>query len=393
MDLNRTKRIIYLIVGVLVLGLLGFLIYSFYSPAETPKTPRTEGISGRLGTGGLSGAGEGETLAETGDITTAIVGRPEETLVRLADFPVISPALNSAEDRVIYYKKDGGDLFSSDFGGEKREKISNLTILGLTEAVWSKREDRAAVFYLDGETLKGFLHLATSSIASLPQNLKGLSWSPDGGSLAYLAPNEDRLNLIVADSSARGPRTIFTTPILDLQLNWVTQDKFALNTAPSGLAEGYIFTFQRASGAFTRILGPFFGLTSSWSPDGSRILAATTDRSGGDLRLTVHDSTGKTLLAVTPPTLPEKCAWLNSSELFCAVPSPLPSGVVWPDDYLRGELNTGDRVISLDLEKKEIKEVMGRSNFDIANLTVTKDRSNLFFVNRKDGTLWSLKIR
>ena len=47
------------------------------------------------------------------------------------------------------------------------------------------------------------MHIGTSSIAVLPQDIKSFSWSPDGKSLAYLTPKDGALNLVIADSAGR----------------------------------------------------------------------------------------------------------------------------------------------------------------------------------------------
>lgn len=391
-NLTNTKRIIYISLGIVALGVLGFFLYRFLFPtAEKTAKQDEQSITGRVPTPvGLEPTG-GEEIKEKPE-EQEISERPEAMLARLADFPVVSLALNPAGDKVLFYKKDGGGLFASDFTGEKQEKISNLTIVGLLEARWTRSGDRAAVFYLDRETLKGFIQVGTSSVTALPSDLKSFSWSPDGRTLAYLTQKDDLLNLVIADSSGRNPKTIYSTPILDAQISWITPDRLAFQTAPSGLAEGFLFTLSRSSGIFSRTLGPLFGLTSLWSPDGSRALAASTDASGRGLRLTLHDGSGKILFNLTPPTLPEKCFWSNAKEIYCAVPQAILVNTVWPDDYLRGEVNTSDRIVLFNPEKKTVTEILS-SDFDISSIIVSKNQGYLFFLDRKDGIPWSLKLK
>src|SRR3989344_3966859 len=166
MGLDRTKRIIYISALVILLGLAGFFLYWFFLPAER-RTPETEKRIRSL----VPASSEEKTSPESilkEEETKILETKPELTLVQITDFPVVSPGLDKSGDKVLFYKKDGGDLFSSDFSGKEKEKISNLTIVGLVEAIWSG--GRAAVFYLDGETRKGFLHTSTSSTAALPQD-------------------------------------------------------------------------------------------------------------------------------------------------------------------------------------------------------------------------------
>lgn len=393
MDLNRTKRIIYISIAVVILIILGYFIITSLLPEDSRVKKTIERITGRGPAGGLPLSGEeGESPVEKFP-EIEIVGRPEQKLVRLSDFPVVSPSLDSGQKKIRFYKKNGGDLLQSDFNGENQEKTSNLTIVGMIEAVWSPNTDRTAVFYLDSEQLKSFLHIGTSSTAALPQDLAGLSWAPDGKSLAYLQRSGSRLNLIIADSAGRGARAIFSTPILDAQIQWITPDRLILQTAPSGIAEGFLFSLSRSSGTFNRIVGPLFGLTSLWSPDGSKFLVSSTNTDGKELKTSIYDSAGEPLLDVSPPTLPQKCRWTSSQRAYCAIPRSLSEDAILPDDYLRGQLNTSDRIVLLDLEGKKIQEVFNQEDFDVADLLLTKAEDYLFFINRKDGTLWSLKIK
>lgn len=392
-NLARTKQIIYILLGIIVLGILIFFAFRYFAPVRAPSPTTRGGVTGRLP--GLTGAGElgAQPTPEELKPGESLTISPEQKLFRITDFPAISPSLSKDEKKILYYKKAGGDLFSSDLDGKNQEKISNITIVGLVEALWSPARDRAAIFYLDQETLKGFLHIGTSGVATLPQDVKSFSWSPDGKSLAYLLLKDDRLNLIVADASARSPKTVFTTPLREAALSWITGDKISFSTAPSGFAEGFLYLFSRSSGAFQRVAGPFFGLTSLWSPDGSRVILTSTAAAGKNLNLLVRDSSGKNLFSLGAKTLPQKCVWRDTTKIYCALPRAISPDAVWPDDYLRGEVNTQDRVALLDLEKKEFTEVFDEGAFDISDLKLTKDGSHLIFVDRADGTLWSLKIR
>jgi len=382
------KRLIYIISGVILLGIFGYVLYrSAITPEQ--KQPEEIGITGRFP--GVTPPFIKETPGQQ-ILEPEISGALEARLIRLTDFPVISAALNKNEDKIFFYKKEGGDLFSSDFKGENKEKVSNLTIIGISEAMWSPLKDRAAVFYLDQETKKGFLHLGTSSVAVLPQDIHSFSWSPDGKSLAYLIKRNSEADLIIADSSGKNPKTVFRTPLVETNLQWITTDKIAFETAPSGLTEGFLFLYSRGSGTLNKIISGF-GITSLWSPDGKKIITASTKAEGKNLNTVLYDSSGQEIWTPALTTLPEKCAWFSAKELICAVPRSISPRAIWPDGYLRGEIFTSDRVVILDSDKKTIQEIFNEGNFDITNLLITKDQSYLVFADRRDGTLWSLKLR
>ncbi|MBI3631220.1 MAG: PD40 domain-containing protein [Candidatus Sungbacteria bacterium] len=393
-SLTRKKYIIYGILGVAALILIAFLVYRILPSGQPTVSQGQPGVSGRP-TGGKAGGGTGPAPGAPPGATTTppLPSVEQQRLVRLTDFAVISPVLNKDQTAALFYKKDGGDLFSVGLRGGEPQKIARVTVVGLINAVWSPTKDRAAVFYISDQSIKGFLHLSTSSIAVLPELITSFAWSPDGKSLAYTLIQDKLLHLVIADSSGKNPKTILQTPLADAQMSWVSADKIALQTAPSGFAEGYLFAYSRNKNTLTRIAGPRYGLESRWSPDASVVLLSETKNGGRYGSVSVYDPTKKASQTIDIATLAEKCAWTDATTLYCAVPRDIPASITLPDDYLRGEFNPQDRIVQIDVKQNSITPVFDEGEFDINDLAVTKDKNFLLFVSRTDGTLWSLKLK
>lgn len=392
-NVSRTKLIAYVIIALLALGVIAFFLYRLFASPPTGLPQELPGITGRTIGGAPGGIATDE---QPGGGTPPLPDLPsiaEQKLVRLTDFTVVSPSLNKTEDKILFYKKDGGDLLSSDFQGKQPEKLSNLTIVGLMEAIWAPTRDRAAIFYLDSGVVKGFLHIGTSSVAILPQDITSAAWSPDGKSFAYTRRENDELVLVVSDAAGKNPRTTFKTPVLDARIQWVDANRIAFATPPSGLAEGYVFAYSRASSAFERILGPVFGLQSLWSPAASRILISRTPRGGERVTLLVYERQRREARQLDTVSFADKCAWGDEDEIWCAAPRDFAGASLLPDQYLTGEFHPSDRIIRIGLRTGSTEEVFGEGDFDMEHLIVTKDKKYLFFVNRKDGALWSLNLR
>ena len=283
-------------------------------------------------------------------------------------------------------------MYSSDLDGKNQQKISNITILNLFDAIWSPLRDRSAVFYLEQENIKSFLHIGTTSVAIMPMGIAGFDWSPDGKSLAYLLKTNTGSSLNIADSSGKNSKLVFSTPIKDAQIKWFTGDKIIFTTAPSGLADGFIYSYSRSTGTFKKIFGPLPGLTSRWSPDGSLVAIGSVNPDTGEASVNIKDASGKDIYSIGLKTLPEKCFWPDNKFIFCAVPLDAPRGN-WLDNYLSGEVNTRDQIVMLDPIGKAIYAVYADAQFDISRIAMTKDKNNLFFINRLEGTLWGLNLR
>ena len=79
--------------------------------------------------------------------------------------------------------------------------------------------------------------------------------------------------------------------------------------------------------------------------------------------------------------------------MFCGLPKSVPNNAILPDDYLRGDLWTLDRLALFNLKTNETTYILEDTNFDISNVVVTKKKDFLFFINKIDGTLWSVKLK
>ena len=400
MNLSRTKLIIRIVVGTLILGAVGFFMYLNLKPSTPTLSPTGQpGVSGGAAPG-IAGAPAGAPAAPTpqnpAPESFPVTANPSQRLTRLTDFAVVAPSLNKSGDKIVFYKKDGGDLYAADFDGKNQSKISNITIVGLLDALWSPARDRAAVSYLDGTAIKSFLHIGTSSVAVLPTNITSIAWSPDGKSLAYTHANGQLLELIISDSAAKNPRTLFRTPVRDARISWPASDRITFATPASGIAEGYVFSYTRSTGAFEKIFGPAYGLAALWSPYDTRIVASYTPRGGERLltrTLNPFDQERKDSRELPIQTFSEKCVFAGKQELWCAVPRTLTSIKPLPDLYLSGEFNSSDRIVAIDLIKNTTEELFNENDFDMSALIAAPEKNYLFFVSRRDGTLWSLKLK
>ena len=396
LEWDRTRRNIFIIIVGIIVLLLGYAFYRFLAsrgsglvPNASPQAP----VSGSVGQQHY--AFETPVIPQVTPLPLPTAGLEnkiqEQTLLALTDFSVVSPVINKDQDKILLYKKDGGSVYAVDFAANK-EKLSNITIVGLTEADWSPARDRAGVFYLDGDVLKSFLHIGTSSVLSLPRDIKSLSWSPDGKQFAYVFQTGDQSSLIISDASGKSSKEVFTTPILDAQIQWISADKIAFQTAPSGHAPGFVFIYSLKTGTFRRFLGPLYGLTTLWSPDASHVLVSTTDPGGKNLIISLYDSSGTNKERLDFLTFPDKCAWLNIKEFYCAIPQQFPDQAILPDEYLRGEVATQDRILSYHIDTSNTALIFSGGAMDIANLAVTTKKDYLIFVNRTDGIPWRLKL-
>ena len=109
-----------------------------------------------------------------------------------------------------------------------------------------------------------------------------------------------------------------------------------------------------------------------------------------------------------PIILPEKCDGFNAV-FVCAVPNIIPvetlSGyeIMFPDSWYQGDIVfndslllidslTGNTVVLLSPNDPEIQTLSNGETFDIIDLHISETGEYVFFVNKKDLSLWMLKI-
>ena len=91
--------------------------------------------------------------------------------------------------------------------------------------------------------------------------------------------------------------------------------------------------------------------------------------------------------------IPSKCAWsrLNKNTAFCAVPVPL-APAVYPDDWLEGKISFFDVLVKISSASLTAASFELTETPDATELFLDADEKNIFYVNRRDGSLWKTEL-
>ncbi len=143
----------------------------------------------------------------------------------------------------------------------------------------------------------------------------------------------------------------------------------------------------------SKIKDGLFGLTTKWSPDGSRLLLSSAPANNQSMVLSVNDSQGNEIFKTNLFTWPDKCVWADNQEIYCAIPLNVSANDLLPDQYLSGEINTRDQIVLINIKDKKIYGVFNDKLFDISQLSINSGKNYLAFIDRLTGYLWSLKLR
>jgi hypothetical protein len=340
------------------------------------------------------------TAPQKPDNTIKSMNDEEEYLFRISSEPVVGATLSSNGSAIRYFKQSTGHVFENSYTGSSENRISNVTIPAILKVQWTPSKEFAVIeYYSDGELKRFYSHYkgtTTVTSAFLPQEINAITTSQVNEKIAYTVISDDALTLFTANPDNTGIKNIFTTPLNDLELTWPTANRIGLKTKSSAYAPSFLYTINPSSNVFTRIFANKEGLDVLWTPDGAEFLYMETNNEGTVISLRVANITNATETSVSFTTLPEKCTWAPSAEeriLYCGIPQSLPSGINLPDAWWQGRVSFNDVLWRIHIDTGSQEQLSGPPKLDATNLFLAEDESFLFFTNKKDGVLWSLRLK
>lgn len=392
--MNKKIIIILSVIIIIVIVIAG--LYWFYSSKPASERPgiisvlfpsageqQIQGLpipgGGGLPSGGLQGAGN--------------------ILTQLTQNAVSGAGATSTTIR--YIEKSTGHIYKIEPNGQNRSRLSNITILKTFESFWSLDASKVILRYFEEgayPSVKTFSAVinpnATTTLQGifLPSSAAAVAVSPAEDKIFYLIPTEEGVSAITADFGNKKQSNILNIPFSEFNINWPSKNIITLLTKPSAAAEGFLYFLDPKTGSFEKIIGGVNGLTALLSPDGARAIYSQSRRNGIETKIfTIKD---KTSADFGLTTLPEKCVWskIDKNTLYCAVPNNLSSGD-YPDGWYQGLISFNDSIWQINLSTGETNVLINETNSDVISPFLNKDENYFVFTNKKDNTLWSLKIK
>ncbi len=415
------KRLFIIIAGVIVLiGLLVGIYFLFFAPGGATLSvgnPFGDIGSGTVNPGGDLPATDG-TVANAG---TALAPR----FIKITDGPVshgsvafnvqlptsnatptvslgtssTTPSTNATtpDVEVRFIDRASGNVYSYVAHARTLTRISNKTLPGVQYASWVADGSRA------------YAQFVASSAGSEHVNTYALDANGGGGYLleqdlaqASVAGTSTLFTLFsgttgsvgtVAKADGSLSRILFSSLLSAIIVHPTSGNLFAATKASSQL-DGYAFSIDQTSGVFSRILGPFRGLTVLPNATGTSLIYSYTD--GSTYQLRVYDVASHSSTALPLATLSEKCVWAaNGLSIYCAVPTNMPGGL--PDNWYQGVTAFSDRIWKIDLTQRLATLVVdpnaiGKISIDAVDLSLDPQEDMLIFSDKHTGALYAYDL-
>jgi len=387
---TKLKKILIVLISVLILALIGLLIYNLFI-----KPPEEAGLGpGELPDGEDDGL---EPDGENGEITP----RPELKVKAISTERVLAPTLSADGLKVIYYSQYNGNVWQSTFDGSSLIKISSVVLDNLAKIIWSPDKTKIISIYHDaeGNISKNFYDYNTGKVALLDSPIQEIAWSPNSDKIVYQYTNEliDVNNISTANPDGTNWQNVFQVRMKNINLDWIGSE-IAFYEKASGLTPSSLFLLNLLTKELTKVLSNTHGMTVKWSPQEDKILYSKTNSEGKNIGLYVILKDGSKEANIQTSTLAEKCVWSQDNRsIFCAIPKSIEADEILPDNFYRGSwvsddefwkinLETGERSILLEPWEKE------EGAYDAVDLFPSPLEDYLFFVNKRDGLLYSIEL-
>ncbi len=321
---------------------------------------------------------------------------PKTTTKKTKTVPKPAPPKFETVPSLRYVERATGHIEQMYLDTKATGEVSNSTIPNIYEAFFDSKASSVIYRYLDSDNksiTSFFATLGGTQGEFLPSNILDVSLSPDKTKFFYLTKTFSGVTGSTRSFNDTKKTQVFNSSITEWLSQWVTDQKIYLTTKASYSVDGSLFSLNAISGVLTKILGGIPGLTTLANSDGSLVLYSASFDTGP--KLEIFNVKNHSSLDLNIYGLPEKCVWANNpSIIYCAIPNSI-DGNQYPDSWYQGLVSFTDRFIKINSATNEITTIADStygSPIDGIHLFLDDKDSQLFFINKKDSTLWSLDL-
>ena len=388
---NKLKRILIIVIIILIIALIGLLVYNFLIKKST--TQENEG-------GGLP---EGQQNEENGAVEEEenIQPQSEVRIKTISQEPVFSPTMTSDKTKIVYYFRSNGNVWQSNFDGSDLSQTSTIILENLVKVIWSPDKNKVITIFQDNleNISKYFYSYTTQKALPLDKYINYITWSPDSKKIAYQYQNDftDNNNISTANPDGTKYTTLLKTRMKNLIVEWPKGSDIFLREKPSGIAQSSLYSLNTLSKSFNNIMPNVYGLSVKWSSEGNKILYSKTNSKGGSIGIFIADRNGTNEKSANIQTLAEKCAWSQDTRyIYCAIPKNIADARILPDDFYKGTFIGDDELYKINIGTGEKINILEKESlietFDAIDLFLSPQENYLFFVNKNNGLLYSIKL-
>ena len=296
---------------------------------------------------------------------------------------------------IRYVQRATRHIFQLDLDNDAIGKISNTTIPSIYEVIFNGPATSVIYRYLSGDkTITSYMAtLGTAKGEFLPEDIVDISTSRDKAKMFYLVKTKNGVTGYIKTFITGKSTQVFSHAFSEWLSQYITDKKMYLTTKPSSSVPGQLYSLNVATGAISKIFGGVLGLTTLANHDGSTVLFGASEATGP--RIGIFNPADRSTKLLEIYGLPEKCVWSKDNiTVYCGIPKRI-LGTEFPESWYQGIVSFEDYFVKINtktLSVITIENGNGAPAFDATDLFLDSEEGIIFFTNKKDGTLWSLKM-
>ena len=397
---------------VVLLGLAVWFLF-FHSSIFTTKPGATIKNSQSFSTAGDSQTTPNTPITTDGQTVDTSGINPNQKIFKIADGPVLSATFvqtyGPTTTLARYTMQDNGHVFDMpvDVPGAIAHVVSNITIPGLTNGVWTQLGNAILLQYNESGVIKtlslGFSAGASTTASStptihfFPDNIAGIASSPDGTQVAYILTTNNGAVGYLAHTDGTGSKVLFTLPFSQITIAWPSIHTLLVQTKEATGVPGIAFSVSTAGSILPLLYAD--SLSSTANVTFAKVVYQSTKTGAATRNTYVHDTTSGLDHVLPFNPLPEKCVWsmTSTSTMYCAAPlDATPANYI--DLWHQGLTTITDRIFAFDVDHGLTSMVadpggtQGGAKADIAQVAVSPDGKYILYITRGDRTLWGVHI-
>ncbi len=297
-----------------------------------------------------------------------------------------------------------GHIYETELFSPVQNRISNTTMPLVYNAVWGNKNKSFIAQYLadDNETINTYVLSVKDTATSTQNPVSGYVLANDieqtsvlGNTMFYLEQTSAGTQGFISGLDGLKRKQIWNSPLKELLPQLVSDTTVTLTTKPHQNVPGFMYSVSANTGAVKKILGNIGGLSALMSPDASKVLYSSQNFDSQMFLYSTKDRTSKNL---TPATFPEKCVWSkkDANIVYCAVPREYLDGSSL-DSWYMGMISFTDDIWKYDLKQNTssiVGNLMNESGeaIDAIKPLLSDSEQYFVFINKRDGSLWSLDL-
>jgi len=299
---------------------------------------------------------------------------------------------------IRYIERATGHIYETSTTSFTLNRISNTTIPKIQEVIWLDKDSLIIRYLEDDDTIKTFsAQLITDNLGEkelegvyLQDNIKSIIKL--GEKIFYLLDNGKGSIGVKSDKDDKNREIIFDSPLKEWLITSVGDEYINFTTKPAITTYGFSFLFDTKTKEFKKVINKKMNLSTLMN-NSFDILYSEYGKTNPKLSLFINENKINTDISIK--TFPEKCVW-NKENIYCGIPE----GNLENYDltkWYQGLISFSDEIWKINKETTTTEFLISPTEFDtngldIINPILDEDGNYLVFMNKKDLSLWVLKL-